>query len=83
MAFQPLNRHVEVEPVETSSIIQSKDVTYEEKGKVISIAANVYIVKVGETVYFDSWLVSKYVGNDGKTRWLVPEDNIRAKETDG
>lgn len=81
--FKPLRTHVEVKPLEQQTIIATKDVTYEEKGVVVSIGDEVEVVEVGWTVYFDSWLAARYTDNEGNARWLVPEENIRACETDG
>lgn len=83
MTFQPLNSHVEVKPLEQNTVMQSKDITYEEKGVVISIADEVTRVTIGDTVFFDSWLVAKYVDSEGLERYLVPEAAIRAKENNG
>lgn len=80
MVFQPLNKHVEVSPIEQTSIISSQSATFEEKGEVLTIAEGVTLVKPGDIVFFDSWLVAAYTDSDGKKRWLVPEENIRAKE---
>lgn len=82
MKFQPLNKHVEVEPIEQTSIIATQNSTFEEKGKVISIASEVTLVAVGDVAFFDSWLVAKYSDANGNKRYLVPEEAIRAKETD-
>lgn len=80
MIFQPKNKHVEVKPLETQSIISSKDVSYEEKGTVMSIADDVTKVTVGVCAYFDSWQAAKFTDSNGETRWLVPEEAIRAIE---
>lgn len=80
MKFQPLNKHVEVEPIEQTSIIATQNNTFEEKGKVISIADGVTLVAVGDVAFFDSWLVAKYSDEQGNKRYLVPEEAIRAKE---
>lgn len=83
MTFQPINRHVEIAPVEVDSIISSQETTYEEKGVVVSIAQGVQLVSIGQTVYFDSYLTAKYEDNQGKVRYLIPEDKIRAIEYEG
>lgn len=80
MQFIPLNRHVEVKPVEQKSIVATANEVYEEKGAVLSIADGVTAVKVGEICYFDSWLCAKYPDSEGNIRYLVPEENIRAVE---
>lgn len=78
--FKPLNKHVEVEPIEQTSIIATQSSTFEEKGRVLSIAEGVTLVAVGDVAFFDSWLVAKYSDGNGNKRYLVPEEAIRAKE---
>lgn len=80
MIFQPLNKHVEVKPINVAGVIATQGATFEEKGTVISIADGVTLVDVGDIAYFDSWLCAKYVDEQGQDRYLVPEENIRAKE---
>lgn len=80
MGFLPLNKRVQVKPVEIDSIIATTKTTYEEKGEVLNVADGVTIVKVGQTVYFDSWMCSKYTDNNGNICWLVPQENIQACE---
>jgi len=79
--FKPINKHIEVAPMVQESIISTSDHVYEEKGKVISIADDVTRVEVGQTVFFDSYLVAKYPDNNNQIRYLVPEDAIRAIES--
>lgn len=83
MSFIPINQHLEVEPIEEQSFVASQNATFEEKGKVISIAGDCGFFneeEIGAIVYFDSWLVARYTDSAGKERWLVPEQNIRAYE---
>lgn len=84
MTFQPVNSHVEVKPIETNSIIQSKDVTYEERGVVMSVSKNLIefleVDILGKCVYFDSWQAAKFIDSEGEARWLVPLEAIRAYE---
>lgn len=81
MSFIPLNKHIEVQPIEEQSIIAQQNAPYEEKGKVLSWALDCeYNWHEGTVVHFDSWLVARYTDSDGKERWLVPEENIRAYE---
>jgi hypothetical protein len=82
MKFKPLNLHCEIEPIKQDSFIASQDQMFEEKGKVMSIADGVTKVKVNEIAYFDSWLCARFIDSEGKTRYLIPEENIRAVETD-
>ena len=83
MIFQPLNLHIEVKPFKEETIIERRDHTYEERGEVLSIADGVTLVAVGDVVFFDSWLVAQYQDSDGNKRFLVPQENVRAKEING
>lgn len=81
MNFTPVNKHIEIEPIEEKGHVFTQNNVYEEKGKVISCADDTELEwNAGEIVYFDSWLVAKYTDTNGKDRWLVPEENIRAYE---
>lgn len=82
MKFQPLNKHIEVEPIEEGGIISSQTSTYEEKGKVLSYADDCdYGWDAGDVVFFDAWMCAKYKDSAGRERWLVPEESIRAYES--
>lgn len=81
MIFQPLNKHVEIKPIEIAGVMAVQSSIYEEKGEVISIADGVTAVKVGDVAFFDSYLCAKYTDDQGKMRYLVPEESIRAKES--
>jgi len=81
--FQPINKHVEVEPIEVQGFIASAG-TFEEKGKIISVAQDCTWFDggdIGKVVYFDSWTAAKFPDADGKIRYLVQEENIRAYES--
>lgn len=82
--FIPLNDHIEVEPINQESIVESQDTNFEEKGKIISMASSLsgWWPKVGDTVHFDSWLCAKYPDSNGKVRYLVPASAVRAYETE-
>lgn len=71
---------MEVKPLTVAGVVVTQGATFEEKGTVISIAEGVTLVAVGDIAYFDSWLCAKYVDEAGADRYLVPEENIRAKE---
>lgn len=79
--FTPHNKHIEVDPIEQDSVVASQNTTFEEKGRVLAAADDCeYNWEEGDIVYFDAWLVAKYVDKDGKERYLVPEDKVRAYE---
>lgn len=79
MIFKPLNRHVEIEPLKEETFGDLPDASFEEKGKVISKADDVTMLEIGDIVYFDAWLVAKYI-RDEKMLYLVEEQNVRAIE---
>ena len=76
----PLNGYVQIEPQTREDFIVSSDRTYDEIGKVIAVDADVTRVTVGDTVYFDSWMAAKFPAGEGKYYWLVPYENIKAKD---
>ncbi len=86
--FTPINKHIQIEPLEEQSYVASSQMTYEEKGTVIAIAddwsraiPNKWApFNVGDVVYFDSWVAAKYPDEGGNIRYLVPFDAIRAYE---
>ncbi len=79
--LKPINFHCEILPIAQDAFIGDQDTnTFEEKGTIISIADEVTKVKVGQVCYFDSWLCTKYPDADGKLRYLIQEENIRAIE---
>lgn len=82
MSFTPIHKHIEVEPIEEESVIAQNNTTFEEKGKILSFDEDEceYDWHVGDIVYFDAWLIAKYFDSEGKERYLVPEENIRAYE---
>ncbi len=81
--FTPINKHVEVEPIKEESITYTPGSNFEAKGKVISFDEDDCEREwgVGTVVFFDPWLVAKFTDSQGKERWLVPEDAIRAYES--
>lgn len=87
----PLNNYVQIEPQVKEDFISSSTESYNEIGKVIALPNQVAIdgkryfsedlsLKVGDRVYFDSWMASKYPDGRGGFYWLVPFDNIKAYE---
>ncbi len=82
MKFIPMNDHIEVEPLNVESVVASQETSYEEKGRVLSLPRGGANVLVGDIVYFDSWLIARYPDSEGKERYLVPFNAIRARETE-
>jgi hypothetical protein len=81
-AFVPHNKLVLIEPIELQSVIASQHALYEEKGTVVSRAADCETRwEAGDIVYFDPWLCRKYQDSTGKDLWLVPEANIAGYES--
>lgn len=78
--IKPLNGFVQVEPQTREDFISSADTTYNEVGTVIAVADEINSLRGGETVYFDSWMATKFPAGDGKYYWLVPFENIKAYE---
>lgn len=83
MIFTPLNKHIEVEPIEEQAVISAQNATFEEKGKILSFDEDdcEYSWEVGHIIYFDAWQVAKYMDSNGKERYLVPEAAVRACES--
>lgn len=82
MQFKPLTRHVEVQPIKEEIFGDAQEALYEERGTVVSIADGVTTVKVGDIVFFESWLCKKSLtgekleSGEEKVRYLVQEDNL-------
>lgn len=75
--FIPFDNKIEVKPFIQDNIILSEDKNLIEAGEVIAIGKDVKFVKVGDTLYFDSWGVSKTPkGEDGEEHYLVPESSL-------
>jgi co-chaperonin GroES (HSP10) len=79
--IKPVNGHLIIEPVSHEEFIASQNTTYQEIGVVVSIDEVDYIkAKVGDKVYFDSWLAAKYPKTNGEFYWLVKWEDVRAIE---
>ncbi len=57
--FKPYYDKIEIKPLKREGVIMSDGNNLIEAGEVISIGDKVTFVKVGDTVYFDSWGCSK------------------------
>ena len=72
--LKPVNNHLVIEPIVQKSFMTSSDNKFQEIGVVISVADSIQVmngtytreqlspVKVGDKVYFDSWLGNKSCG---------------------
>ncbi len=83
--IQPVNGHLLIQPLKHEAFITSSKETYEEIGIVLAIykeseGMGQPDVRVGDKVYFDAWLASKYPKNDTEFYWLVHWSDVRATE---
>lgn len=80
--IKPVNGHLLIEPVIHDSFIASQGETYDEIGTVIAYWDNYTSDerRIGDKVYFDSWLAAKYPKNDKEYYWLVKWEDVRAIE---
>lgn len=79
----PKNGHILIEPLVHQSFISSQKDTYEEVGTVVHAGDFIQAgkdVKVGDKVFFDSWLAAKFPKNDDEYFWLVKWEDVRAVE---
>ena len=85
--LKPVNGHLIVEPIVHETFIASQKDTYEEIGVVVAVpdiithAYDEEKPRVGDRVYFDSYLVAKFPKEkDGEYYWLVKWEDVRAVE---
>lgn len=87
--ISPVNNHLLIEPVKHEEFIETQRGTYEEIGIVLALPelfdeiAVAESPKVGDRVYFDSWLAAKYPKEGAKPDefyWLVKWEDVRAVE---
>lgn len=84
----PVNGHLVIEPVSHETFMASSQETYQEVGVVVAIDPSFvnalgqydHFPKVGDKVFFDSWMAAKYPKNDKEYYWLVNWENVRAIE---
>lgn len=84
----PVNGHLVIEPVAHETFISSQRETFEEKGLVLSIDPTFvetlgkydHFPKVGDVVFFDSWLAAKFPKGEDEYYWLVKYEDVRAFE---
>lgn len=79
--MKPINKHVLIEPIESTDFVKSATGQYQEIGRVVEVADGVDL-PVGAVVYFDSWLAKKYLVKDSidKFIWFVNYDDLVAYE---
>lgn len=77
----PINDYVQIEPVEHEDFMALSKTTYDEIGVVLQINRLNSAFKVGDKVYFDSWLASKYPKGNNEYYWLVKYEDIKAYES--
>lgn len=90
MNLIPVNGHIIIEPVVHEEFMASERNTYEEVGVVVGVTKGMELIpsdysgiKIGDKVFFDSWLAAKYPKTDGKPDefyWLVKWEDVRAIE---
>lgn len=77
--LKPVNNHILIEPVEVQAFMSSQQSKYQEIGIVTAVPDSFSDIKVGDKVFFDSWLAAKYPQENGEgDYWLVKWDDIRA-----
>lgn len=79
--IQPIQGNILIEPIVEESAWATSQTQYEERGKVISLGAEVPMtILVDDIIYFDSWQAARFKDGNGKDVWLVHMDAVRAVE---
>ena len=81
--IQPVNGHLLIEPLKYESFMASEREVYEEIGIVMAadwVHDHPMPVKIGDKIFFDSWLAAKYPKEGGGYYWLVKWLDVRAIE---
>lgn len=86
--IKPVNGHLLIDPIKHEGFMASQRETYEEVGVVLAFAESVELemlkkLKIGDKVYFDSWIAAKYPKEGGSPDdyyWLVKWADVRAVE---
>lgn len=86
--IQPINGHLQIEPLAHEGFMASQKETYEEIGVVVMLPLELEMLEprllsIGDKVYFDSWLAAKYPkdgATSGEFYWLVKFEDVRAVE---
>lgn len=67
----PFYDKIIIEPIQAKTIIQTQDNNFIEKGVVKAIGRDVDFVKVGDTIFFESWGCIKTADGD----YVVAQNN--------
>lgn len=83
--IQPINWHILIKPLDSKTYLPTEKGTYDEVGIVVrtweQIDINNEYPKIGDKIWFDGWLASKYpTGKGDEVFWLVPFNDIKAIE---
>lgn len=73
MKFIPYTLKIVVEPFKKERLIASEEKQLIESGRVVDVGGGVDFVKVGDTVFFDSWGCTKVTDTDGVEYYVVPQ----------
>lgn len=75
--FIPHYNKIEIKPLVKESVILTEDKKLVECGEVVAVGTDVKFVKVGDIVYFDSWVCSKTPKDkDGVEHFVIPNSDI-------
>lgn len=86
--IKPINGHILIKPLTHEGFTASQQESYQEIGTVIAFANDLTRTflfedsfKIGDKVYFDSWLAAKFPSDDPENPyWLVKYEDLRAYE---
>ncbi len=82
--IQPINGHILISPIKHEDFVEGGS-SYDEVGEVLALPNEEWpfnLIKVGDKVYFDSYLVARYPSGDiDKPYWLVKFEDCRAIES--
>lgn len=80
MEIRPINGHLIIEPRKQETFLPTERGTFQEIGVVKSRPWYMaFRVNIGDEIYFDSWLSSKYpTGENDEEFYLVPWKDVRA-----
>ena len=77
----PVNGHLLIEPLEHKQFMETGQQTFEEIGTIVGLPESLLgEVKLGDSVYFDSWLAARYPKSENEFYWLVKWEDVRAVE---
>lgn len=66
MKFTPYKNHIEIKPVEKSSILDNENIRFLEMGEVISVHEDEKFFKVGDLVCFEPMGHTRIPSHDGE-----------------